>query len=119
MSDERGAMVRWAHSYHAYNRLASDRLPQVLRPLTDEIEASGKIQDWAGVDLLRGLAFWLTRVAAHREAPEGVLDDEQFWMVVEALRHHPHARPRDRPPTVATPGPAQPPKPSSPNPRLP
>lgn len=97
---DRQAMVRWAHSYNGYHRLGAGpaELVAVLRPLIDALEMSGKVPDWAGVDLLRGLAFFLTRRAAHHEAPEDVLDDKQFWVVVDALRNHPHARPKDRPP---------------------
>lgn len=56
------------------------------------------IPEWAGVDLLRGLAFFRVRAAAHHEAPEDALDDELFLAVVDALSKHPHARRSDRPP---------------------
>lgn len=101
MNDQRRdpgrALIDWAHSYNGYERLGSD-LVAVLGPLRDEINASGRIPDWAGVDLLRGLAFWRVRAAAHHEAPEDALDDEMFLAVVDALRTHPHARVGDRPP---------------------
>ena len=95
--DHGWALIDWAHRYNGYERLGSDRVA-VLRPLQDEIEASGRIPEWAGVDLLRGLAFWRVRVASNHEAPEDALDDEVFLAVVDALRSHPHARTGDRPP---------------------
>lgn len=102
LAEEHRALIDWALRYNAYKRLGAgpSELVAVLRPLTDEIEASGTIPKWAGVDLLRGLAFWLVRMAAHHEAPEYALEDETFWLVVNALRDHPAARYRDRPPTT-------------------
>lgn len=97
---DRRAMVDWAHSYNGYHRLGGGggMLGSVLQPLTDALQETGHVPDWAGVDLLRGMAFLLTRAAAHSEAAEDVLENETFWLVVEALRQHPHARPWDRPP---------------------
>lgn len=79
---DRGALIKWAHSYNGYKRLGAGAgaLVNVLDPLVAEIGASGRIPDWAGVDLLRGLAFWRVRVAAHVEAPEEALDDNFFWL---------------------------------------
>lgn len=91
------ALIDWAHSYNVYERLGAD-MATVLRPLQDEIESAGEIPEWAGVDLLRGLAFWRVRVAANREAPEDALDDPVFLAVVDAVHKHPHARASDRPP---------------------
>ncbi len=100
LAEKHRGLVDWALRYNGYNRLGAgpSELVAVLQPLTDEIDASGKIPEWAGVDLLRGLAFWLVRVAAHQEAPEYALEDERFWLVIDALRHHPAARDRDKPP---------------------
>lgn len=94
------ALLRWAHRYNGDKRLGASPsgLNKVLSPLVEEIATSGKIPEWAGVDLLRGLAFWRVRVAAHHEAPEYALDDELFLAVVDALHRHPDARPPDRPP---------------------
>lgn len=94
------AVIAWALSYNGYKRLGagSSELVAVLRPLMEDISTSGRVPEWAGVDLLRGLAFWLVRVAAHHEAPEDALDDDQFLAVVDALHRHRDARPKDRPP---------------------
>lgn len=90
-------LIDWAHRYNGYERLGSE-LGKVLSPLHHEIESSGRIPEWAGVDLLRGLAFWRVRVAANDEAPDYALDDEVFLAAAEAVHKHPHARLGDRPP---------------------
>ncbi|WP_239252995.1 MULTISPECIES: hypothetical protein [Mycobacterium] len=94
------ALIAWARRYDGYKRLGGSpsALVKVLDPLVEEIAASGKIPEWAGVDLLRGLAFWRVRVAANREAPEYALDDDLFLATVDAVHKHPNARPADRPP---------------------
>lgn len=90
-------LIDWAQRYNGYERLGSE-IVKVLSPLQNDIESSGRIPEWAGVDLLRGLAFWRVRVAAHHEAPDYALDDDVFLAAAEALLKHPHARPSDRPP---------------------
>ncbi len=94
------ALIDWAHSYNGYERLGAgpSELGTVLRPLQEEIETSGRIPEWAGVDLLRGLAFLRVRMAANREAPEYALDDHLFLAVAATVHNHPHALPGDRPP---------------------
>jgi hypothetical protein len=93
-------LIHWAQRYNGYERLGAgpSELVKVLSPLQNQIESSRRIPEWAGVDLLRGLAFWRVRVAAHREAPDDALDDDVFLAAAEALLEHPHARPSDRPP---------------------
>src|SRR4051812_9548985 len=95
------ALIEWAESFNGYERLAQspEHLWKVLQPLREAFEQDGSIPEWAGVDLLRGWAFWLVR--AHRfggaytplraEYPE-------FEAIVEAISRHPACPPRDRPP---------------------
>ena len=114
-------MVDWAQSYNAYQRLASKHLPEVLAPLRAVIAETGLVPEWAGVDLLRGLVFWLTRAAANREAPEDVLHEPEFIVVTNALLTRLPSHSRYRPPvgsTSTTPSPqAAAPDPAHPLPR--
>ncbi|MDR7288630.1 MULTISPECIES: protein-tyrosine phosphatase family protein [Mycolicibacterium] len=101
-------LIEWAHEYNGYQRLAGNpsRLADVLRPVMDEFRSTRVIPEWAGVDLLRGWAFWCVRAHRHGGA-YGPIEEEfpEFTAIVEALRHHPGATDDDRPPLRATPWP--------------
>jgi len=94
------ADVEWAHEYDGYSRLAStpEQLEKLLRSARNSYRTHGRVPSWCGVDLLRGWAFLLVRADHHSGG--GTLDGE--WLtVLDALRHHPHARHEDRPPAAA------------------
>ena len=92
-------LLAWAGSYDGYQRIASDgkRIHDVLRPLREALEDTGEVPDWAGVDLLRGYAFFMVR--ADRHAGGGTLG-RKFEAVVDAIDRHPATRPEERPPRV-------------------
>ena len=90
--------VEWALAYNAYERLAADPedLERLLSPARDDFHSTGSVPEWCGVDLLRGWAFYLVR--ADHFAGGGTLGEE-WQAVLSAVREHPAARRRDRPPT--------------------
>lgn len=93
------ARFEWAHKYDGYSRLAAspEQLREVLDPAWQEFEATGRIPNWCGVDLLRGWAFYMAR--AYRFAG-GDSFDTPWKSVFDALSQHPEARPDDRPPSA-------------------
>jgi len=94
------ALIKWASKYNGYERLAHapEGLEAVLTPLMQEYSTTERIPDWAGVDLLRGWAFYCYR--AHRWSGHGFLleDYPEMALIVEAIRNHPGAKARDMPP---------------------
>ncbi len=95
------AQLEWAHTYDAYQRLAStpDKLERLLRSARNSYRTNRAVPKWCGVDLLRGWAFLLVR--ADHQAGGDTLNDE--WdAVLRTLAIHPNAKPADRPPTAHT-----------------
>jgi uracil-DNA glycosylase len=91
------AQLEWAHRYDGYRRLASspEKLEELLRGARNSYASGRRIPDWCGVDVLRGWAFLLARTDHHQGG--GTMARE--WLdVLAALRVHPDARERDRPP---------------------
>lgn len=65
----------------------------------DEFRSTRGIPEWAGVDLLRGWAFWCVRAHRHGGGYEPIEEEyPEFKAIVAALRHHPGATDADRPP---------------------
>ncbi|MBP1819303.1 hypothetical protein [Mycobacterium sp. OAE908] len=94
-------LVEWAHEYDGYARLARtpENLWEVIRPAREVFERTGEIPDWAGVDLLRGWAFYLVRAHRHGGAYEPLQEEyPEIRSITEALNRHPNARTEDRPP---------------------
>ena len=94
-------LIKWAQKYNGYARLASEpeHLWDVVRPMYEVFRADGRIPEWAGVDLLRGWAFYLVR--AHRFSGSWAPIEEvspEFTAIMEAIRLHPGARKSDLPP---------------------
>ena len=90
--------MEWALAYNAYERLAAapEDLECLLGPARENFRTTGRVPGWCGVDLLRGWAFHLAR--ADHFAGGGTLGEE-WRAVLSAVREHPAARRRDRPPT--------------------
>lgn len=89
MGRERDALAEWALGYPAYDRLASglEELAALLEPARREYRATGVVPAWCGVDLLRGWAFLLHRLA---ELGGGAAGPE--WdAVLATLARHPEA----------------------------
>ncbi|MGW8813004.1 hypothetical protein [Gordonia terrae] len=96
-------LIKWALRYNAYNRLAtsSNQLLEVLQVLIQPYERDHQIPDWAGVDLLRGWAFYLVRW--HRFSGTGRalwIEHPEILDIVEAINRHPAARKADRAPSL-------------------
>lgn len=94
-------LIKWATKYDGYKRLAGspDQLWEVLKPVREEFERSGVIPEWAGIDLLRGWAFYLVRAHRHGGAWEPLcVEYPEFNAIVAAISNHPAARKSDRPP---------------------
>lgn len=93
-------LLEWALEYDAYKRLAygPDRLADVVRPLSDSIKQNGKAPEWAGVDLLRGLAFCLNRQLNWPGEPKPREEEviHQLRIIADAIDRHPDAQPKDR-----------------------
>ena len=89
--------LEWALTYNAYERLADDPniLGLLLSPLRESFRTEGYVPGWCGVDLLRGWAFYLAR--EDHFAGGGTLGRE-WQAVLSAIREHPAARRRDKPP---------------------
>ncbi len=94
--DHEFALARWAGQYNAYQRMASEHLYEILRPLREDFEATGEVPDWAGVDLLRAWAFILVR--AHRHGGGYGPLGKDFYAAVDAVLRHPAVRPDEKPP---------------------
>ncbi|NYD59285.1 hypothetical protein BKA08_003523 [Nocardioides marinisabuli] len=96
------AETRWALEYNGYERFAggssgSDALRRLLQPAMREYEATGRVPDWCGVDLLRAWAFYRQR----EHHMDGVSPMARDWdAVLDAIRRHPAATAWDLPPTA-------------------
>ncbi|GAB87134.1 hypothetical protein RVF83_15615 [Gordonia rubripertincta] len=92
-------LIKWALRYNAYKRLATDsnQLLEVLQVLITAYERDHRVPDWAGIDLLRGWAFYLVRW--HRFSATGQklwTEHPEILAIVEAINQHPDARKSDR-----------------------
>jgi uracil-DNA glycosylase len=103
--------VEWAHRYNGYARLAAspEDLLRLIAPLRADFEAGRGVPEWAGVDLLRGWAFYVTREDRHGGG-YGLSDLEsstyaEWRAVLDRLATHPDAMPADRPPISLGPEP--------------
>lgn len=91
------AELRWAQKYNGWARFASnhDAYLLILEPAIREYEATGRVPEWCGVDLLRAWAF--VRQREHYNAGGGPMARD--WDdVLDALRMHPDATALDLPP---------------------
>ncbi len=94
------AELRWALEYNGYERFAGgiDAYHALLQPAMREYEATGRVPDWCGVDLLRGWAFYRQR----EHQMDGVSPMARDWdAVLDAIRRHPAALAGDLPPNPA------------------
>ncbi|UDY24663.1 hypothetical protein [Nocardioides sp. Kera G14] len=91
------AELEWAYTYDGYERLASspEALWSVVAPVHEALLTTGRVPEWAGVDLLRGLAFYLVRADRHQGG--GSLG--RAWLeLLDSIRAHPAAGLADLPP---------------------
>lgn len=60
-------ILRFALTYDGYRRLAHDPnlLHGIVSPVLDDLSSSRGVQEWAGLDLLRGALFYIQRSAHH------------------------------------------------------
>ena len=89
--------LKWALTYDGYERFSRDMSAycELLRPAVSAYEASGRIPEWCGVDLLRAGAFYRQR--EHHNLGHGPMARD--WDdVLDAIRRHPAATNRDFPP---------------------
>ncbi len=89
--------LKWALKYDGYERFSQDMSAyyELLRPAMSTYEATGRIPEWCGVDLLRAWAFYRQR-EHHNLGHEPMARD---WDdVLDAIRRHPAAKKRDLPP---------------------
>ncbi|HMS74960.1 hypothetical protein [Gordonia sp. (in: high G+C Gram-positive bacteria)] len=93
-------LSEWARTYNGYERLAGgpSGLATLIEPLEREFEQSRRIPEWAGVELLRGWAFWLVR--SHHHSGYAPLSEEypQILAIAETINRHPGCRDTDRAP---------------------
>lgn len=99
-------LIKWALRYKAYDRLATDpnQLLEVLQVLIKPYERDRRVPDWAGIDLLRGWAYYLVRW--HRFSGTGRalwIDHPEILAIVEAINQHPAVRKGDRAPVADPP----------------
>ncbi|MEX7468578.1 hypothetical protein AB4Z39_02590 [Mycobacterium adipatum] len=100
--DNEQGLIDWAHSYNGYERIAGspEHLSAVIRPMAEEYERSGAIPEWAGVDLLRGWAFYLVRAYRFRESGRPLAEEfPEFVAITSAINSHPASASQDRPPS--------------------
>lgn len=94
------AELRWALDYNGYERFAggtggTEVFIRLLQPAMREYEATGRVPDWCGVDLLRAWAFYRQR-EHHMDGLGPMAPD---WdAVLDAIRRHPAATSSDLPP---------------------
>lgn len=96
--------VEWAHRYNGYARLGGspEHLFRLVAPLRAEFESGRGVPEWAGVDLLRGWAFYVAREDRHAGG-YGLSDPDsprfaEWTAILARLAEHPAAVPADRPP---------------------
>lgn len=104
--------IEWAHRYDGYARLGAspEDLLRLIAPLRAELEAGRRVPEWAGVDLLRGWAFYVAREDRHAGGyglsnPDSAASAE-WTAILTRLAEHPAAMPADRPPVPLGPPPA-------------
>jgi len=93
-------LLEWALGYDAYKRQAygHDRLADLVEPLHRYIQKAGEAPEWAGVDLLRALAFFLNRQLNWSGDPT-IREDEvisELRIIADAVARHPDSEPLDR-----------------------
>ncbi|WP_232715208.1 hypothetical protein [Gordonia metallireducens] len=94
-------LIEWAHTYNGYERLGGGphKLAELVAPLRHEFESLGTIPEWAGVDLLRGWAFYLVRAHRHGGAYDPLMVEyPEIIAIVDAIDKHPATTDEDRPP---------------------
>lgn len=95
------SVVEWALRYNAYQRLAEspEQLEILIRPLREAYERIGAIPEWAGVDLLRGWAFYLQREHYHTGGHRPLFEEyPEFESILAAVNGHPDCGAGDRAP---------------------
>ncbi|MCZ0732514.1 SIR2 family protein [Mycolicibacterium iranicum] len=100
--DYEQAVIEWAHMYNAYQRIAAtpEQLSDQIRELTTVFEREGVIPEWAGVDLLRGWAFYIVRAHRHGGAYDPLfVEYPEMVVILDAIRRHPAASQGDLPPS--------------------
>ncbi len=80
-------LLEFGLSYNGYERLAGD--PEALRRIVDpvirELDSSGTVPGWAGLDMLRGALFYLQRLTHHwGDVPAD--QERQMRVLVTAIR---------------------------------
>lgn len=96
------AVIEWAHKYNAYQRIAAspEQLSDQIRELKAAHERDGAIPEWAGVDLLRGWAFYIVRGHRHGGAYDPLfVEYPEMAAILDAIRRHPAAERGDLPPS--------------------
>ncbi|MCV7194037.1 hypothetical protein [Mycolicibacterium brumae] len=95
------SVIEWAHTYDGYSRIAGgpDHLWTQIEPLKRAYDQHGRVPEWAGVDLLRGWAFYIVRAHRHGGAWDSVfIEFPEMRSILDALRQHPAATSQDLPP---------------------
>lgn len=98
------ALIEWAHTYNGYERIASspEALNGIIQPLLREFNRTRKIPEWAGVDLLRGWAFYVARAHRFSGGWDPIWDEHpEFAAILDAIDAHPNSTGSDRPPRRA------------------
>ncbi|QVI26748.1 hypothetical protein MN2019_21115 [Mycolicibacterium neoaurum] len=98
------ALIEWAHTYNGYERIARspEALNGVVQPLLREFNRTRKIPEWAGVDLLRGWAFYIARAHRFSGGWDPIWDEyPEFVAILDAIDAHPNSTGSDRPPRRA------------------
>ncbi len=94
-------LIEWAHTYNGYERLAAGpgELFELLAPLRHEFDQHGMVPDWAGIDLLRGWAFYLVRAHRHSGGYEPfTVEYPEVFALADAIDKHSAVTDSDRPP---------------------
>lgn len=103
------SQIAWAHRCNGYARLAGSPadLEVILEPARAEYRRTGRVPEWCGVDLLRGWAFYLTRMDRHWGGyglEEGGSLVQEWQAVMAGLAAHEDAAGDDVPPMEARSG---------------
>ncbi|MDJ0027155.1 hypothetical protein QM583_08625 [Gordonia alkanivorans] len=94
-------LIEWAHTYNTYERLVGDpgTLYELLAPLRHEFDRQGTVPEWAGIDLLRGWAFYLVRAHRHSGGYEPfMVEHPEVLAIADAIDKHSAVTAEDRPP---------------------
>lgn len=78
--------LEFAATYNAYNQIAAEpeTLSAMYHPIREAWSESGKVPEWVGVDLLRGLLFLMFREGHFGYDEDSTLP--QMHQVIEAIR---------------------------------